>query len=70
MPSQTSLMKKAYEYSKLCSADVFVGIRIRETGQRILRDFGLSLARNWHVSNYGSDEKTTDLSRTPTIQSQ
>jgi hypothetical protein len=30
---KTSLMKKAYEYSKMCSADVCVGIRIRETGQ-------------------------------------
>ncbi|KAJ5091679.1 hypothetical protein NUU61_006549 [Penicillium alfredii] len=26
-------MKKAYEYSKICDADVCVGIRIRETGQ-------------------------------------
>ncbi|KAJ5953824.1 hypothetical protein N7501_008103 [Penicillium viridicatum] len=30
---KSSLMKKAYEYSKMCSADVCVGIRIRETGQ-------------------------------------
>ncbi|CAG8107714.1 unnamed protein product [Penicillium nalgiovense] len=28
-----SLMKKACEYSRMCSADVCVGIRIRETGQ-------------------------------------
>ncbi|KAJ5409978.1 uncharacterized protein N7487_004337 [Penicillium crustosum] len=27
------LMKKAREYSKLCEADVCVGIRLRETGQ-------------------------------------
>lgn len=27
------MMKKAYEYSKLCNADVCVGIRMRETGQ-------------------------------------
>ncbi|KAJ5183254.1 hypothetical protein N7492_000870 [Penicillium capsulatum] len=30
---KTSLMKKAYEYSKMCDADVCVGIRLRETGQ-------------------------------------
>ncbi|KAJ5343380.1 uncharacterized protein N7506_003204 [Penicillium brevicompactum] len=30
---KSSLMKKAYEYSKMCNADVCVGIRIRETGQ-------------------------------------
>jgi hypothetical protein len=28
-----SLMKKACEYSKMCDADVCLGIRIRETGQ-------------------------------------
>lgn len=26
-------MKKAFEYSKMCNADVCVGIRMRETGQ-------------------------------------
>ncbi|CRL26014.1 Transcription factor, MADS-box [Penicillium camemberti] len=30
---KTSLMKKGYEYSKMCSADVCVGISIRDTGQ-------------------------------------
>jgi hypothetical protein len=30
---KTSLMKKACEYSKMCDADVCVGIRFRETGQ-------------------------------------
>ena len=30
---KTSLMKKVYEYSKLCNADVCMGIRMRETGQ-------------------------------------
>ncbi|CRL19032.1 unnamed protein product [Penicillium camemberti] len=60
-------MKKACEYSRMCSADVCLGIRIRETGQVPLRDFGLSLARNYYASNYGSDEKMTDLSSTPTI---
>ncbi|KAJ6093087.1 hypothetical protein N7486_008376, partial [Penicillium sp. IBT 16267x] len=30
---RTNLMKKAYEYSKMCDADVCVGIRLRETGQ-------------------------------------
>ncbi|KAJ5179435.1 hypothetical protein N7492_002645 [Penicillium capsulatum] len=30
---KTNLMKKAYEYSKMCDADVYVGIRLRETGQ-------------------------------------
>ncbi|KAJ5111787.1 hypothetical protein NUU61_001417 [Penicillium alfredii] len=30
---KTNLMKKAYEYSKMCDADVCVGIRLRETGQ-------------------------------------
>lgn len=30
---KTSLMKKAHEYSKMCDADVCVGIRLRETGQ-------------------------------------
>ncbi|KAJ5701402.1 hypothetical protein N7488_008950 [Penicillium malachiteum] len=28
-----SMMKKAREYSKICSADVCVGIRMRETGR-------------------------------------
>ncbi|PYH67103.1 uncharacterized protein BO88DRAFT_445142 [Aspergillus vadensis CBS 113365] len=28
-----SLLRKAYEYSKLCDADVCLGIRIRESGQ-------------------------------------
>jgi hypothetical protein len=28
-----SLMKKACEYSKMCDADVCLGMRIRETGQ-------------------------------------
>ncbi|KAJ5776737.1 uncharacterized protein N7511_001748 [Penicillium nucicola] len=30
---KSSLMKKASEYSKMCDADVCVGIRLRETGQ-------------------------------------
>ncbi|EKV10557.1 hypothetical protein PDIG_25260 [Penicillium digitatum PHI26] len=30
---KASLMKKACEYSRMCSADVCVGIRVRETGQ-------------------------------------
>jgi hypothetical protein len=30
---KTSMMKKASEYSKMCDADVCVGIRMRETGQ-------------------------------------
>ncbi|KAJ5161034.1 hypothetical protein N7492_006426 [Penicillium capsulatum] len=30
---KTNLIKKAYEYSKMCDADVCVGIRLRETGQ-------------------------------------
>ncbi|CAG7990892.1 unnamed protein product [Penicillium salamii] len=30
---KSSLMKKACEYSRLCEADVCLGIRIRETGQ-------------------------------------
>jgi myosin heavy subunit len=30
---KSNLMKKAREYSKLCEADVCVGIRLRETGQ-------------------------------------
>ncbi|CAG8073491.1 unnamed protein product [Penicillium nalgiovense] len=30
---KSSLMKKATEYSKMCDADVCVGIRLRETGQ-------------------------------------
>ena len=30
---KTSLMRKASEYSKMCDADVCLGIRIRETGQ-------------------------------------
>ncbi|GLA78952.1 hypothetical protein AtubIFM55763_001117 [Aspergillus tubingensis] len=28
-----NLIRKAYEYSKLCDADVCLGIRIRESGQ-------------------------------------
>ncbi|KAJ6105288.1 hypothetical protein N7523_010098 [Penicillium sp. IBT 18751x] len=30
---KTNMMKKASEYSKMCGADVCVGIRMRETGQ-------------------------------------
>ncbi|KAJ5642573.1 hypothetical protein N7490_006573 [Penicillium lividum] len=30
---RTNMMKKAYEYSKMCNADVCMGIRMRETGQ-------------------------------------
>lgn len=30
---KSSLMKKACEYSKMCDADVCLGIRLRETGQ-------------------------------------
>jgi hypothetical protein len=30
---KTNMMKKAFEYSKMCDADVCVGIRMRETGQ-------------------------------------
>ncbi|CAG7956560.1 unnamed protein product [Penicillium salamii] len=30
---KSSLMKKASEYSKMCDADLCVGIRFRETGQ-------------------------------------
>ncbi|KAJ6041549.1 uncharacterized protein N7446_010568 [Penicillium canescens] len=30
---KTNMMKKASEYSKMCNADVCVGIRMRETGQ-------------------------------------
>ncbi|CRL26589.1 Transcription factor, MADS-box [Penicillium camemberti] len=30
---KASLMKKACEDSRICSADICVGIRIRETGQ-------------------------------------
>ncbi|KAJ5343412.1 uncharacterized protein N7506_003236 [Penicillium brevicompactum] len=30
---KATLMKKASEYSKMCDADVCVGIRLRETGQ-------------------------------------
>lgn len=30
---KTNLMKKASEYSKMCDADVCVGIRMRDTGQ-------------------------------------
>jgi hypothetical protein len=30
---KTILMRKACEYSKMCDADVCVGIRIQETGQ-------------------------------------
>lgn len=28
-----NLMKKAYEYSQMCDADVYIGIRLRESGQ-------------------------------------
>jgi hypothetical protein len=28
-----SLMKKAYEYSKMCGADVCLGIRLRDSGR-------------------------------------
>ena len=38
--------------------------------RRMLLDFGLSLPRNWYVSSYASEEKTTDLSRAPIIQPQ
>lgn len=30
---KTNMLKKASEYSKICDADVCVGIRMRETGQ-------------------------------------
>lgn len=30
---KTNMLKKASEYSKMCDADVCVGIRMRETGQ-------------------------------------
>jgi hypothetical protein len=30
---KTSLMKKSFEYSKMCGADVCLGIRIRDTGR-------------------------------------
>ena len=30
---KSSLMNKAYQYSKKCGADVYLGIRIRETGK-------------------------------------
>ncbi|KAJ5515823.1 hypothetical protein N7527_007383 [Penicillium freii] len=30
---RAGIMKKAWEYSKLCNADVCVGIRMRETGR-------------------------------------
>ncbi|KAL2801679.1 hypothetical protein BJX63DRAFT_157955 [Aspergillus granulosus] len=30
---KTSLMKKSFEYSTMCDADVCLGIRIRETGR-------------------------------------
>jgi hypothetical protein len=30
---KTSLMKKTFEYSKMCGADVCLGIRIRDTGR-------------------------------------
>jgi hypothetical protein len=30
---KANMLKKASEYSKMCDADVCVGIRMRETGQ-------------------------------------
>jgi hypothetical protein len=30
---RAGLMKKAFEYSKMCGADVYLGIRIRDTGR-------------------------------------
>ncbi|KAJ5335838.1 uncharacterized protein N7506_005774 [Penicillium brevicompactum] len=33
---KSNLMKKACEYSKMCDADVCLGIRLRETGQVFL----------------------------------
>ncbi|CAG8013624.1 unnamed protein product [Penicillium salamii] len=30
---KSNLMKKAYEYSEICEADVCLGIRLRETDQ-------------------------------------
>jgi hypothetical protein len=65
-------MKKAAEYSKMCDANVYVGIRLRETGQVfiLLADasgFWAFLCSQLVCFNYVSDEKTADLSRTPTI---
>ncbi|PKX99509.1 uncharacterized protein P174DRAFT_334459, partial [Aspergillus novofumigatus IBT 16806] len=30
---KTSLMKKSFKYSKMCGADIYLGICIRDTGQ-------------------------------------
>ena len=30
---KNSLMKKSYEYSKMCDADMFLGIRLRDSGR-------------------------------------
>lgn len=51
----TNMMKKAYEYSKICNADVSVGIRMRGTRQvqfcqQTLRDFGFFLLHILYTS--------------------
>ncbi|PYH88800.1 hypothetical protein BO71DRAFT_390907 [Aspergillus ellipticus CBS 707.79] len=30
---RTNMIKKAYEYSNICNTDIYVGIRMQETGQ-------------------------------------
>lgn len=73
---KTSLMKKAYEYSKLCNVDVCMGIRMRETGQvHILSadasGFWAFLALqlvSFTMTSY--KETKANLIRTPTIRLQ
>jgi hypothetical protein len=59
----------------MCDADVCVGIRLRENGQVFILSADASKFRAFLGSqlvcfNHVSDEKTTDLSRTPSIQPQ
>lgn len=63
-----NLMKKAYEYSKMCDADVCSGIRHRETGQVFL----LSADRSGFcfgkvAGSFGPEGKNADTPRTLTI---
>jgi len=69
---KSNLMRKAAEYSKMCDADVCVGIRLRETGQVFILSadasgFWAFLGSQLVCLNYVSRENRTDLSRTPTI---
>ncbi|CAG8221927.1 unnamed protein product [Penicillium nalgiovense] len=64
---KSSLMKKAAEYSKMCDADVCVGIHLRETGQVFILSADASgfwaFLGSQLVCFQVSDGKSTNLSK-------